>query len=456
MAIPLACVWRLLLGSIILNTTLVGCSLFEAEKIPLEGNRIPVKTHQEAVSPSAHVHTPNPADTTLPSLSLSLKHENAASESPAEDADCWLQSFRVASHAGGNLKLPDTVKPVWSYDTNRDPGYVAVPPIVTRKHILLYNRGTVHCLDLRGKVIWKTLLLAREDLSQFGGGLAGDGKGRLYITTPCCRLFCIQEETGEVVWEAPTAAPVRGAPTLYGEYVCCLNMNNQVELFMAKTGELGMRHSGLVEEARMLGGASPAVAEHILIMGHSSGEVTALSLLTGEVLWTRSGHTQTRSFSSPHALSPFNTSPIIHQGAVYIFTGPKQLSCLDLQTGDTLWTCPISSPQTPWVVGNALFCLTDQSHLVAIHTGTGNIVWSRALSSKPAPQGGEIGPIVAHQNLYVANSEGQILVLDPLCQGKLVKMYASQGIISAPLVIAQGKLLVFLNSGCLVVWEGAP
>ena len=55
--------------------------------------------------------------------------------------------------------------------------------------------------------------------------------------------------------------------------------------FNAETGEVIWTYQGIVESARMLTAPSPAVVGDTVISGFASGELIALRVQNGSVLW---------------------------------------------------------------------------------------------------------------------------------------------------------------------------
>ncbi len=430
-----------------------GCSLFEKEKIPLEGKRISVDVD----------------DTTSKIVESSLAGEREIILSPVMRADLlWLQDGRTASRNSSNLFLsPGPLTPAWSYSTRQEPSYLTATPIVTHDHVFLYHCGAVHCVDLFGQLQWNKALSEESDVTQFGGGMCSDGKGHLFITTPCCHIFCLSEKDGSTLWTQATTAPVRGAPVYYENYVCCLNMNNQVEIFDTKTGESVMDYSGLVEESRYLGNISPSISDDgIMVSTFSSGEVVALSLVNEALLWIKNDGKKTKSLASTqHHLSHTRCSPVINNHYLYTVTTDHYVCCYQLETGDLIWKCPLRLNSTPWISGHMLFCIEKPSEMgmsswrmVALHADTGEVMWAKDLvNARGLPSAAWFGPFVANNAVYVVNNEGDIIAMDPTKKGHILSEYkGSEGAEKAAIAVAHGKIFLFNSDGVLTVWAAHP
>jgi PQQ-dependent dehydrogenase (methanol/ethanol family) len=99
------------------------------------------------------------------------------------------------------------------------------------------------------------------------------------------------------------------------------------------------------------------------------------------------------------------TTPLVANGILYA-TGPQQAFALDACTGRQIWL--YSRPRTPGVVGDAglatnrgaailgdkVFMLTDDAHMIALNRTTGKLVWEVAMPEKPMHYGATAAPLV--------------------------------------------------------------
>ncbi len=99
------------------------------------------------------------------------------------------------------------------------------------------------------------------------------------------------------------------------------------------------------------------------------------------------------------------TAPLVADGILYA-TGPQQAFALDASTGHLIWL--YSRPRTPGLVGDAalasnrglailgdkVFMVTDDAHLIALNRITGKLVWEAVMPDKPMSYGGTVAPLV--------------------------------------------------------------
>jgi PQQ-dependent dehydrogenase (methanol/ethanol family) len=110
------------------------------------------------------------------------------------------------------------------------------------------------------------------------------------------------------------------------------------------------------------------------------------------------------------------TVPVVVDGIMYI-TGPNQAFALDARSGHPIWH--YSRPRTPGLVsdpslgtnrgvavlGDKVFMVTDDAHLIALNRVTGRLVWEVVMPDEPQRYGGTVAPLVV-RDMVVAGVAG--------------------------------------------------
>jgi PQQ-dependent dehydrogenase (methanol/ethanol family) len=110
------------------------------------------------------------------------------------------------------------------------------------------------------------------------------------------------------------------------------------------------------------------------------------------------------------------TVPLVTGGIMYA-TGPNQVFALDARTGHQLWT--YARPRTPGLVsdpslgtnrgvailGNNLFMVTDNAHLIALNRTTGKLVWEVTMPEELQKYGGTVAPLIV-KDMVIAGVAG--------------------------------------------------
>ena len=108
--------------------------------------------------------------------------------------------------------------------------------------------------------------------------------------------------------------------------------------------------------------------------------------------------------------------PLVADGIMYA-TGPQRAYALDARTGQEIWS--YSRPRTAGIVGDAalgtnrgmailgdkVFRVTDNAHLIALNRTTGKLVWEQAMPEEPMHYGSTMAPLVV-KNMVIAGVSG--------------------------------------------------
>ena len=100
---------------------------------------------------------------------------------------------------------------------------------------------------------------------------------------------------------------------------------------------------------------------------------------------------------------PNTSTPLVHDGVIYVHSFGDHVQALDAATGDELWHYARELPSTfrPTVkrnmalYGDKLYVGTSDVHVVALDTKTGAVVWDTAIASEGSGFGLTGGPLVA-------------------------------------------------------------
>ena len=331
------------------------------------------------------------------------------------------------------------------------------PIIADDKAFAIDTEGLVSAVNLAtGAILWQTVTLPENEKAQpFGGGLTYDNH-TLYVTTAAAEVLALNAQTGTILWRQKTVAPVRSSPTVQGGYVYVVTINNQLEVINAKNSNLVWSHTGILETAGLLGGASPAVHDGVVIVPYTSGEIFALRMENGHPLWNESLHA-THALDSVAALSHIKARPVIHHNHVILISHGGRTSALDLRTGQTVWSKDIAGIRSPVVIGQYIFMVTTDAQLVCLDERTGHVLWVKQLPQWIDNQVGKeqilwAGPVLTSEGLVLAASNGNVVFCNPQ-DGSIQRTLAlNTSSILSP-IVAQKTLLFYTENAELIAYR---
>ena len=423
---------------------LTGCdNYFGQNKAPsLSGKRISILIQQRSIEPDS-----------------SAAGHKIVLPAPTPNND-WPQAGGYANHAMHHMRIGKALQERWSISVGRgtnDEERLMAQPIVAGNTLFSMDSETiVSAYNLKdGAEIWSVELTPKEEDDHVNGGLAYEN-GKVFATTGFGQVVAVAAKTGKVLWRRNVGAPVRSAPTARGNRVFAITVTNKLFSLNGETGAVLWTHSGIEEATNLLGGSSPAVDSGVVVAPYSSGELFALKVENGQELWADS-LAGTRRGATSSALGTIRGRPIIDRGIVFAISNSGQFAAINLRTGRRIWERPVGGIESPWIAGDYLFVISNNTDLLALGRLNGRIYWVMALPEWEDPEDREgkitwTGPILASDRLIVAGSSGEALSVSPYSGKVLGKVEMLDSVSISPIVV-QDSLLFLSDDAELVAYR---
>lgn len=422
-------------------------------------------------------------------LDDTLKVANAPAEGaivlPAAyvNAD-WPQPGGSATHAVQHPAASGPLERVWTKnlgDGSGRKGRVLAPPVISGGKIIAMDAdNTVRAVDIEsGKELWrhkasvtrrgktrtgKVGIVERvrdplsftdrggHDKESVGGGVTSAG-GVIYMTSGLGVVEALDANTGASIWRNQGRVPMHSAPTYGGGRVFAVTDDNELVAYNAANGEVLWTYQGIVESARMLTAPSPAVIDEVVIAPFASGEIVALRVQNGSVLWQD-------AMSSSGRLTPLATlndiaaGPVIADGYVIASAQSGSMTAFDLRTGQRIWTQPAGTLGYPWVAGDVVFTVTTEGQVAALSKLDGSVLWITQLAQfknakKRKKRIAYAGPVLAGERLLVFGSNGIATQIEPY-YGGIQREFKIGESVYVPPIVANETIYLLTDSAKVV------
>lgn len=426
---------------------LSGCNVFGGKggpKTPTVGNRVPILSRIES---GAKV------DPALEAVSVILP--------PAEANADWAQAGGNAGKSYGHLALADSPVKVWSAQiagSSQRQRLAASPVVGGGKLYVMDTEGVVHAFDAQnGSPLWtKSFAVSGDGKSAvFGGGVSVDGD-RVYVTTGVGEVAALNAADGNEVWKKKPAGPLRGSPTIGFNAVFVMTQDNQIIALNAADGASLWNESGSSTQSGVFGVAAPAAGQGTVIAGYSSGELVAYRYENGRQLWS-DALARTSISTEVGSLTDVDADPIIDRGRVYALGQGGRMAAYELVTGQRIWELNLAGISTPSVAGDWVFTLDDHAEILAIARTTGKVRWLTQLmryenAKKRKNPVFWVGPVLAGNRLWIANSRGEVQTIDP-ASGTAAPFAELGDAVSLAPVVAGQTLYILDDSGRITAYR---
>jgi outer membrane protein assembly factor BamB len=383
-----------------------GCGLFSGDKKDrLPGERISVLGLDRR-------YEPDPA----------LANTGVTLPPPVLNPD-WAEPGGNTSHSMQHLALPQSTSRAWRASVGDSSGrYTKVmsQPVVAKGRVFVMDGGVqVSAYEAAtGNRLWQVDLKPEELRGNgFGGGPAF-WNDRLYVSTGYAQVLALDPADGKVIWRKGLAAPIHSAPTVLDNRVFVVTVENELNALSVDDGRKLWSHNGIPEAAGLLGGASPAANQEVVVVAYSSGELFALRVENGRVIWSDNLASQ-RGPSAVAAMADIHGRPVIDRDRVFAVSNSGRMVAIDLRRGDRVWEQEISSSHQPWIAGEYVFVLANDNEVVCLTRKDGKIRWAAPLPRYEDEKAKSdpirwAGPVLGGNRLIALSSTGEAMSISPL------------------------------------------
>jgi len=383
-----------------------GCGLFgDKPKARLPGDRISVLGLDRKIVPNPEVAN---QPITLP---------------PATANADWPEPGGNPSHTMGNPALPNRVKKAWDRSVGSGTSRyskVMSQPVVAGGRVFAMDGGVqVSALDAgTGSRIWQVDLKPEEQKGNAFGGGPCVWNGRLFVSTGYAEVVAMNPDDGNILWRKNVTSPVHSAPTVVDNRVFVVTVENELVALSAVDGQRQWSHNGIPETGSLLGSASPAVEGDIVVVAYTSGEIFALQVQNGRVLWTEN-LASARSLDAMTAMADIHGRPVIDRGRVFAVSHSGRMMAIELRNGNHVWEQELGGSHEPWSAGEFVYLLTNDNEIVCLTRNEGKVRWVMQLDSfenmeKKKDPIEWVGPVMAGDQLIVLSSTGSATWVSPL------------------------------------------
>jgi outer membrane protein assembly factor BamB len=293
------------------------------------------------------------------------------------------------------------VRTVWQRSVGSGAGklFLKLRPAIDGDRVYAATRGgRVRAFDARtGESIWDT-----ETDSPLSGG-PGIGDGLVLLGTSDGEVLALDEKEGTVTWRARVSSEVLSSPEAQGGIAVARTIDGKLFGLSSDDGTRLWVYDRTAPVLTLRGTSSPVLAEGAAIAGFDSGQMVAITLSNGQPLWeTRVAVPRGRT--ELERMVDIDADPIIENTTVYAVTYQGQVAALKLFSGEVVWRRDMSSHAGLGVGPDNVYVTDDSSHVWALDRSTNASMWkqSKLEARRLSP------PAVFGQFVVVGDLEGYV------------------------------------------------
>jgi len=262
-------------------------------------------------------------------------------------------------------------------------------------------------------------------------------KGRLYFGAGDGQFYCMDAQTGKVIWSSPLKAEGLSRPTLDGNTLFVLSGSNVARALNKDNGQLLWVYDRQDRSSFSIrGGSQPAVDATNVYIGFSDGYLVALSKTAGQVAWETNLNPGAKRFKDVDA------SPLIDGDSIYISSYDGGLYSVNKSSGTIQWSVDEGGYEKVEMSGKVLFLSTTSGKVLAVDKNSGKIHWEVQLKGNLATS-----PTYTQGLLIVGEYAGGLVFMDPL-NGSVIKRFdPGMGVNSKATLDPKNQEVFFMSGG---------
>lgn len=310
------------------------------------------------------------------------------------------------------------------------------------------RKGLVKAMDIEtGKEIWQTNLSEKTNFyssnrsAMLSGGLTVSGS-HVFVGSEKAIVYALNTDDGKVAWQTTVAGEAMSRPVVSDGMVLVHTTNGMLQALNESDGAIKWTLNLDVPSLSLRGESSPTVAFGAAIVGGDNGRVSAVMMQQGQLIWQQR-ISQVTGTTEIDRLNDVDMTPVVVDGVVYALAYNGNLTALDLRSGQILWKRELGSVNDFIVDAGRIFLVDQNDRITALKTDGGITLWSQS----DLLHRNLTAPVMYNGYLVVGDAEGYLHWVNT-DDGRFVvqQKVDSSGFLSAP-TVASDKLMIQAKGG---------
>ena len=334
---------------------------------------------------------------------------------------------------------------VWERNagSGSDGQFVRLMPAFLGDRLFVADRkGRVFALSAEdGKVVWEVNTGARIS------GAVGAGEGVVAFGTSDAEVVALNLRDGSEQWRSRVPSEVLSVPRIERGVVAVQTVDGTLTGLDVGSGERRWVYDRSVPALTLRGTGTPVAAGGVVIAGFASGKLAALTAGQGRVAW-EVAVAEPRGRSELERMVDLDADPVILGNNVYAVTFQGQLAAVDIPSGQIEWSRDMSSFAGIGVDFSHVYVTDELSDLWTLNRRNGATLWKQdALHRRSLT-----APVAFDEYVAVGDYQGYVHLLSRF-DGELAGRVRADGKGIAALQVVGERLFVLGKGGSLAMYR---
>ncbi|RLA09110.1 MAG: outer membrane protein assembly factor BamB [Gammaproteobacteria bacterium] len=302
------------------------------------------------------------------------------------------------------------------------------------------RRGLVSWDYKTHKKLWKTEL---ED--KILGGVGMD-EWHVFVATRNADLMAFSRETGELLWQQQMPSEVLVPPVSNSSVVVVATSDGKLLGLNANDGQQKWMIEHEVPTLSLRGGSAPLIIDDMVVKGFADGRMTAVDVNNGFETWETSIGLS-RGRSELERMVDADSTPVAESGVIFGSAYQGRVVAIGQYSGEVLWSRSVSSYSGLTLDLFNVYLTDEEDTIWALDRKTGATTWKQeALTARRIG-----GPVVVDGYVVVADFDGYLHWMNRDDGTFVARSRPTREATSAPLTVIGNELFLFDHDGKLVI-----
>jgi len=309
--------------------------------------------------------------------------------------------------------------------------------------IFFDNKGTIIFYDQNQKIIWKKNFYNKSEKKTKPRLNLAIQDNVLIITDDIAKYYAVDLNTGDTIWNKINNVPFNSDIKIKNNIIYTVDYKNILRAISLKDGselwKLKTEESLTKSNTKL----SIVVDNENVYFNNSIGDITAVNINTGELLWQLP--TQNNTISK-NAFQLSSSKLVINDNSILFSNNQNEFYSIDKKIGLINWKNEINSTLRPVVIGNFIITVSNNGYLYLINKKSGNIIRINNLykerDQKKRTKISPTGFMVAKNKIYLTDNDGKLIIVE-LSTGNILNIVkVANDKISQPYVYKNNLFLI--------------
>ncbi|HHC72059.1 MAG TPA: outer membrane protein assembly factor BamB [Thiotrichales bacterium] len=304
--------------------------------------------------------------------------------------------------------------------------------------------GVVAAVGLReGELFWEREL---ERGVSAGPVVAG---GLLLLGGNDGEVFALSLTDGSDVWRAKVSSLVLSPPVVAGDRVLVRTVDGFLTALDLSSGSLLWRYRSEVPSLTLRGTGVPLVTDELAIIGFDDGTLDAVDLGNGHRVWHQRV-ANPKGWNELERMVDVDSRPVRVGSNLYVCAYHGKVLALSVTTGEVVWSRDMSCYNDLATDGTHLYLTDEESQIWSLDLATGASLWKQdSLRARHLT-----APVLMADTLVVGDLEGYLhwfATEDGSPLGR--EQVEEEAIAEAPTPVGDDRLVAFTTSGLMAAYR---